>query len=314
MTLNLTAEERLHCQVMQACLNAIQKDKPLILKGGTALMLGYGLERFSEDLDFDIADTYTGKGTIKLDSVLKNALPYGVELQELVLRKDTPSVTRYILRYQQNCISDKLKIEVSYRTPVKSSDIVHKNGNQFLSVAKIADFKINTVLNSDTDARTKARDLFDTVFIVKNYANTVNPEYLNQLKQLDINELVSRYEQSFIEDKIMQRHKISADEVILSLYESLSNIKPNDLTQLKQQYQAAKATLSPKEQESLSVAERLIQHSFEQSNISSHTREYYLGNFYRNVTKEIKNGTFQIPNPYDKTPTISKKTDKGIDI
>ena len=104
MTLNLTAEERLHCQVMQACLNAIQKDKPLILKGGTALMLGYGLERFSEDLDFDIADTYTGKGTIKLDSVLKNALPYGVELQELVLRKDTPSVTRYILRYQQNCI------------------------------------------------------------------------------------------------------------------------------------------------------------------------------------------------------------------
>ena len=113
MTLNLTAEERLHCQVMQACLNAIQKDKPLILKGGTALMLGYGLERFSEDLDFDIADTYTGKGTIKLDSVLKNALPYGVELQELVLRKDTPSVTRYILRYQQNCISDKLKIEVS---------------------------------------------------------------------------------------------------------------------------------------------------------------------------------------------------------
>ena len=86
------------------------------------------------------------------------------------------------------------------------------------------------------------------------------------------------------------------------------------LKELEQQYQAAKATLSPKEQESLSVAERLIQHSFEQSNISSHTREYYLGNFYRNVTEEIKNGTFQIPNSYDKAPIISKKTDKGIDI
>ena len=86
MTLNLTDEERLHYQVMQGCLNAIQKEKPLVLKGGTALMLGYGLQRFSEDLDFDIADTYTGKGTIKLDSVLKNALPYGVSLQELVLR------------------------------------------------------------------------------------------------------------------------------------------------------------------------------------------------------------------------------------
>ena len=96
------------------------------------------------------------------------------------------------------------------------------------------------------------------------------------------------------------------------------NNKNNHLTQdvnlLKQQYQAAKATLSPKEQESLFVAERLIQHSFEQGNISPNTQEYYLENFYRNVTKEIKNGTFQIPNPYDKTPTISKKTDKGIDI
>ena len=225
MTLNLTDEERLHYQVMQCCLNAIQKEKPLVLKGGTALMLGYGLQRFSEDLDFDIADTYTGKGTIKLDSVLKNALPYGVSLQELALRKDTPSVTRYILHYQHQNINDSLKIEVSYRTPVKAADIVHKNSNQFLSIAKIADFKLNAVLDSHSDARTKARDLFDTAFIVKNYANEVNPELLNKLKQVDINELLSRYEQSFVEDKIMQRHGISADEVVLSLVDNLNNIQ-----------------------------------------------------------------------------------------
>jgi len=29
------------------------KDKPLVLKGGTALMLYYNLDRFSEDIDFD---------------------------------------------------------------------------------------------------------------------------------------------------------------------------------------------------------------------------------------------------------------------
>ena len=221
MTLNLTPDERLHCEVMQACLNAIQKDKPLVLKGGTALMLGYGLERFSEDLDFDIADTYTGKGTIKLDNILKNALPYGVKLQELIVKKDTATVSRYILRYQKDDISNRLKIEVSYRTPVKPVDIVHKNGNQFLSVGKIADFKIATILDNHSDARTRARDLFDTAFIVKNYASEVNPALLNQLKQVDTNELLSRYEQSFVEDKIMQRHKISADEVVLSLLESV---------------------------------------------------------------------------------------------
>ena len=221
MTLNLTPDERLHCEVMQVCLNAIQKDKPLVLKGGTALMLGYGLERFSEDLDFDIADTYTGKGTIKLDNILKNALPYGVKLQELIVKKDTATVSRYILRYQKDDISNRLKIEVSYRTPVKPVDIVHKNGNQFLSVGKIADFKIATILDNHSDARTRARDLFDTAFIVKNYASEVNPALLNQLKQVDTNELLSRYEQSFVEDKIMQRHKISADEVVLSLLESV---------------------------------------------------------------------------------------------
>ncbi len=29
------------------------QDTPLILKGGTALLLVHGLDRFSEDLDFD---------------------------------------------------------------------------------------------------------------------------------------------------------------------------------------------------------------------------------------------------------------------
>lgn len=261
MTLNLTAEERLHCEVMQACLNAIQKDKPLILKGGTALMLGYDLERFSEDLDFDIADTYTGKGTIKLDSVLKNALPYGVKLQELIVKKDTATVNRYILRYQKDDISSRLKIEVSYRTPVKSVDIVHKNGNMFLSVGKIADFKMATILDNNSDARTRARDLFDTAFIVQNYANEVNPALLNQLKQVDMNKLISRYEQSFVEDRIMQRHGISADEVVLSLVECLDNIKPkqqeNELAQLKQRYEQLKAQLPPSELEKVLYAEKV---------------------------------------------------------
>ena len=47
------------------------------------------------------------------------------------------------------------------------------------------------------------------------------------------------------------------------------------LKELEQQYQAAKATLSPKDQESLSAAERLMQHSVEQSNKSWTIQKYF---------------------------------------
>ena len=303
MTLNLTIEERLHCEVMQACLNTIQKDKPLILKGGTALMLGYGLERFSEDLDFDIADTYTGKGTIKLDSVLKNALPYGVKLQELALRKDTPSVTRYILHYQYQDISDRLKIEISYRTPVKTDDITHKNGNRFLSISKIADFKINAVLDNNSDARTKARDLFDTAFILKNYANKVNPALLNQLKQVDMNKLLSRYEQAFIGDEIMQRHKISADEVILSLVESLDKIQStnrnsllNPVIQAKETYKTLTKTLSGQDKVRLKMYQDTVAQTIAQEKDPNQKQAAWL-HFYQYVAERIKDGKLDLPKP-----------------
>ena len=303
MTLNLTAEERLHCEVMQACLNAIQKDKPLILKGGTALMLGYGLERFSEDLDFDIADTYTGKGTIKLDSILKNALPYGVKLQELIVKKDTATVSRYILRYQNDDISNRLKIEVSYRTPVKSVDIVHKNGNMFLSVSKIADFKMATILDNSSDARTRARDLFDTAFIVQNYANEVNPALFNQLKQVDMNKLLSRYEQSFIEDKIMQRHGISADEVVLSLVDNLNKIQIvnqntllNQVIQAKETYKEKAKTLSGQDKVRLKMYQDTVEQTIAQEKDPNQKQAAWL-HFYQYVAERIKDGKLNLPKP-----------------
>lgn len=49
---NLTPIEETHIVVMKAIAMAVA-DTPMVLKGGTALLLVYGLDRFSEDLDFD---------------------------------------------------------------------------------------------------------------------------------------------------------------------------------------------------------------------------------------------------------------------
>jgi len=45
--------------------------KPLVLKGGTALLLGYNLERFSENLDFDL--TISLQGHLNIESICRNA-------------------------------------------------------------------------------------------------------------------------------------------------------------------------------------------------------------------------------------------------
>ncbi len=48
----LISTEKWHIEVMSSIVKAVS-DTTLILKGGTALLLIYGLDRFSEDLDFD---------------------------------------------------------------------------------------------------------------------------------------------------------------------------------------------------------------------------------------------------------------------
>lgn len=50
--LRLSPIEKKHVQFMSEIAKSIS-DSPTVLKGGTALLLAYGLDRYSEDLDFD---------------------------------------------------------------------------------------------------------------------------------------------------------------------------------------------------------------------------------------------------------------------
>ena len=51
-SVRLSAEQALHERIMREIALEMQ-DTPLVLKGGTALALLYGLDRHSVDLDFD---------------------------------------------------------------------------------------------------------------------------------------------------------------------------------------------------------------------------------------------------------------------
>ena len=213
--------EKIHTQVMREVLNKIQ-EKPLVLKGGTALMLCYGLDRFSEDLDLDIRKSYTGNGTINLVNSLKSIEHTDFEILNVATKKDTAAITRYMLDYVDKNKNErgKLKIEISYRTPAPDNNINFINGIQVLDVGKITEFKIGSVIDQEKDSRTKARDLYDAAFIARKYPESISNEQLEQLAVLDIQYLLTRYENAFNDDPLLTKKDL--DTIVLGLIEDVN--------------------------------------------------------------------------------------------
>lgn len=216
---NFTDEERDHIALMQMVTQKIQEQKPYVLKGGTALMLAYGLDRFSEDLDFDVYSDFKGSHKANLSSVLKNIKENNFKVSNISIRKDTDTVNRYRLNYQNSLNNESsLKIEISYRTPLDRENAIFKNGIYVLPIENIAGFKINSVLDINNDSRTKARDLYDANFIIKNYPNAVSDEQITNLLNINMDNLEVRYKDSFEEDRILSKNK-DLSVVILELSE-----------------------------------------------------------------------------------------------
>lgn len=133
-------------------LNAITDN--FILKGGTALMTCYDLDRFSEDIDLD--STAEGIETI-VDGFCKS--------QGFAFRvaKDTATVKRYMINYGNE--GKPLKVEVSFRKKIILPDEINEIGG-------IAVYRIDSLCAMKANAysgRDKIRDLYDLVFICGRY-------------------------------------------------------------------------------------------------------------------------------------------------
>ncbi|WP_208350157.1 nucleotidyl transferase AbiEii/AbiGii toxin family protein [Helicobacter pylori] len=167
-----------HEKLMRAIVKNLA-DTPMVLKGGTALYLGYGLNRFSEDLDFDCYKK------INLLGRVKSTIPNGIILNDIHIKKDTDSVGRYMVRYatKDNKEEQTLKLEISYRDAPKESEVNVIEGMRIAKIERIIDNK------------TKARDLFDLHFLAKHYEEHFNLDLASRLKDFskDHDKLVSDY-------------------------------------------------------------------------------------------------------------------------
>ena len=141
-----------------ADLSTIQKNA-FVLKGGTALLKCYGLDRFSED--------------ISLDGIKKNIIEFIDKFcrkngYEYKIVADTDIVKRVFINYG----GDKpLKVEVSYRKRnIPKEHYVNINGINVYTIDILCLMKINAYMSRD-----KLRDLYDLCYIGDRYYDKLSP-------------------------------------------------------------------------------------------------------------------------------------------
>lgn len=208
--LNFSPERRLHVDIMRAIARDLN-DLPMVLKGGTALLLCYGLTRFSEDLDFDSPRKFNIVG--RIDRILSQRS----QRHELKIVKDTETVQRIKSHYQGITSDRLLKIETSFRSAPDESSVTVVNGIRTYKIETLIEQKISALTH-----RTAARDLYDVAFLAAHYLTNFPLHARETLRLMvqDLNALEQRFEDAFEEDEILATADLSA--LVLQISESLS--------------------------------------------------------------------------------------------
>jgi predicted nucleotidyltransferase component of viral defense system len=186
--------EAAHIEIMRAIAEDLI-DLPMVLKGGTALLLCYGLDRFSEDLDFDAPKKFNISG--RVEKVLSR---YAHEFSVKTV-KDTETVQRLKVHYRKEAVDRLLKIETSFRQSPSTESVEVRGGIKTYKVSGLIDQKLAALVG-----RTKARDLYDVAFLARTYRDQFSEAAMKQLADIttDLDALEGRFRLAFEDDSILR--------------------------------------------------------------------------------------------------------------
>jgi len=211
-----TPEQKQRVRLMYNIAQQITSDtgNSFVLKGGTALMLAYGLPRYSTDLDFD------GKhsGVDISDSIAAGATNAGIIGGRVNWKKNTDITSRHMLHYPESKDAP-LKVEVSYRqaNQVDEADITEIDGMRVYKIEKLAELKTAAFRN-----RLRARDIFDIDFIIEHYAQAVSDSDLtiiyNKVREIGMDGLAN----TMRDDEILRDYDI--DGIVLRLADRVAEL------------------------------------------------------------------------------------------
>lgn len=204
-------------EVFKKILNKVGDN--FVLKGGTALLLYYGLDRFSEDVDLDaLSDNMNICNKIKENN------------WEINVKKNTDTVYRIMLDYgaKKDNGSYPLKIEISSRNKnllnTKSLKYNNINGVNVYNLDEILKMKLVAFGNRD-----KIRDFYDLSFFLEKEPNCFSNEMLKDLKAKmeykDLDELAFLLNKEFEKNHLK---KIDGEKLVLETYNKVEEMIINN--------------------------------------------------------------------------------------
>lgn len=213
--LHLKPIEQKHVDFMAEIARSVS-DSPTVLKGGTALLLIYGLNRFSEDLDFDSTKPLNLDGRIN-DAAQKQ----NITIESIKLKKETPTTKRYIIFYESDEGSGRLKIETSFRiSEIPMQDITVIDGVKTYRIENLISQKLEAL-----DGRSKVRDIYDVNYLTEKYGSSFKKDQIEKLSQLtkDPDLLESRFRADHLEDNVLRSHSLV--DLVLNIQANTETLK-----------------------------------------------------------------------------------------
>lgn len=219
--------------IILAALNKSNFFKVAAFYGGTALRIFYGLDRFSEDLDFTLLTTNNDFSFEPyFDGIKKTMESYGfvVETKSVIKNQDHQNISSAFLKagtkvtilsckapkeiYQHLSDFDNLKIKfeadieppLGFYTQELGLDFPDGSKIKVLDLPSLLAGKIHAILYRSYKNRVKGRDYYDFEFLV-NKNTSVNLSYLkNKIKNsdssIDVNKLSIEDIKKMLLDKI----------------------------------------------------------------------------------------------------------------
>lgn len=209
------AQQAEHLEVMtEICHSFNRKGMPMVLKGGTALKLCYGLDRFSEDLDFDCAKSLNLESSIAAVFAQLGKTQANLRNPEISVTKDTQTVKRYRIIYAGDI---NLKLETSLRGTPRDEDLIELNGILTYKIEKLIQQKLRAL-----NGRTAARDLHDVIYLYEHFFDSFEEGELDEIEALYRNQsaVIDEYNSAYSEDTILSTSDLLDDLAkLIDLYE-----------------------------------------------------------------------------------------------
>lgn len=206
---SFSPEQELHIYLMRHIAQEVTGDthSNFVLKGGTALLLAYGLPRFSEDLDFDGRLWHLDP----TERIHRGASRAGIPLSHMKRMVSTETKRKHRINYPSGR-SGSLKLEFSYRqaNEIQPDTVTLIDGIKVYTIDKLAEQKIRAL-----HERTKPRDIFDVSFITQQYPDAISDHDLLRLHDYITERGMNWLEEQMLEDPILSQHAVDHVAVVL---------------------------------------------------------------------------------------------------